>query len=392
MRWKGAKCSLLPVKLDHLQRLTDDTGLLEHAFGKIPRRKEGYSTDDNARALWMCIEWIRYAERTNAAEAIPLLCSLADKYLEFLIWVQGEDGRFHNNVFYNRTFEPEVPSDDCQGRTLWALAVASLDHPDKRRIPTIRKVCQRGFSLTSALQFPRGMAHTLSAAATLLTRMDEVQGDDVFVDWAKRELPQVVEHFAEHLCQLYATNQRPQWHWFEPTMTYANGVFPWALFGAYQVLEDENIRFIAETSLAFLIERMTPGGVVRPIGNRGWAGPNHMSVWDQQPLEVMKLALASAKAFEVTGEVHYQAVLKQCVAWFYGENDAGQPLADAEDGGCCDGINEDGLNPNQGAESTLSYLLTEAIYHNAWVEGGHSHGNHIDDTQLDAAKTRVSRV
>ncbi|GMA49261.1 glycosyl transferase [Alicyclobacillus contaminans] len=361
---------MLPVKLHHLQRLTDDTGLLEHCFGKVPRRKEGYSTDDNARALWACMEWLRYARAGEDAE-ISVLMDLADRYLAFLMWVQDEAGWFHNNVRFDRSFEPEERSDDCQGRSLWALAVTAVMHPDESRAEPARAMCRQGFRVAEELRFPRGLAHTLAAACALLLGTETMVDHHAFRTWVQEELRPLALRITEQLCQSYETHRQPEWRWFEARMTYGNGVLPWSLYWAHQTLGHTRALAIAEDALAFLVERMTSEkGCLRPIGNRSWATPEQTSAWDQQPLEMMKLALACAKAWEVTRNDEYCSLLERCVRWFEGDNDLGVPVADVKDGGCCDGLREDGLNQNQGAESTLSYLLTQAIYHNARHGGG----------------------
>lgn len=363
---------LLPVKLTHLRRLTDDTGIIEHCIGKIPRRKEGYSTDDNARALLACVEWGRIARRSGDAEAVEQLEHLADTYLAFLVWVQKEDGRFHNNVAYDRQWETEQPSDDCLGRALWATATAALREFDRDRSRIAQHVCRSGFRAVDRLRYPRGIAFSLSAASLLVREAESNRRlEPVFRDWVLRELPAVARRLGEELLQHYRRHSRPGWRWFEDIMTYSNGVFPWALFHWHRTFPSREAEQTARESLDFLIEKMTaPGGFIRPVGNQGWCTPQGVSQWDQQPVEVMKLAMACEQGYAVTGDAAYRATLDKCRAWFYGDNDHGAPMADPSDGSCCDGLNEDGPNRNRGAESTLAYLLTEAIFHQT-REGDH---------------------
>lgn len=143
-----------PVSFRHLARMTDDTGLLEHSLGKIPRRNEGYTTDDNARALWVAAEWLDLKEEASlTAEQAEELDRLADIYLAFLLWAQKEDGGFHNNFDYNRTPEPETSSDDCLGRTLWACASAIVRMDDDLQVWPAVHMWNR------ALVHARGMKH-----------------------------------------------------------------------------------------------------------------------------------------------------------------------------------------------------------------------------------------
>lgn len=344
--------------------MTDDTGLLEHSLGRIPRRQEGYTTDDNARALWLCADCsYNFAAAEGEAAAGEQLFSLIDRYLAFLLWAQREDGRFYNNFSYDRREEAEQPSDDCQGRALWACARAGVFLPDPHRSLVARHLFRRGLALVERMRFPRGQAYALAACSFLLhqAHLSSEKEEDFFA-WVKGTLPTYVEKLEERLLRLYRQNRGGDWHWFEPAVTYGNGVLPWALFWAYMVTQRAETLLVARESLHFLIAAMTaPEGWIRPIGNRGWYTREKRSLWDQQPLEVMKLALASAQAYAVCGESFYREVMGKCREWFYGANDLHEPLADPAEGSCCDGLTPTGVNRNQGAESTLSYLLTEVI-------------------------------
>ncbi|WP_067620972.1 hypothetical protein [Alicyclobacillus acidiphilus] len=358
---------MLPVSLRHLRKLTDNTGLLEHCFGKIPRRKEGYSTDDNARALWLCMEWLRYAQRTRDTEAAGELVELADIYFSFLMWVQRESGDFHNNVAYDRTLESETPSDDCLGRTLWALAVSSISPLDNDRLMCYRAICRDAFRASDKLRYARGIAHALAASCLLIHWLEAgengAESDDDWRTWLRCEIRPRAVRWAEQLCALYDSNRASDWRWFEPQMTYDNGVLPWALFHAHRALKWPRALEIAEETMAFLVHKMTaPGGWLRPIGNRGWADHVQTSMWDQQPLEVMTIGLAASEGWSVTRKDEYRNIVQLAVDWFSGANDAHLPLADPADGSCADALTEMGLNINRGAESTLAYLLTHAIY------------------------------
>ncbi|UUZ92677.1 hypothetical protein LJK87_46500 [Paenibacillus sp. P25] len=335
------------VSLRHVQRLTDDTGIIEHALGLLPRRKEGYSTDDQARALWMCLEWLEITEDTESES----LYRLIDTYLSFLLWVQKENGHFHNNIAYDRTREEESPSDDCLGRCLWALAVALVKLRDSERLLAARELFDKALTQAEAMTYPRGWAYAL-AALNLLVRHQYPLG--------RPELP---DKLAAKLVQAYRTHSGPDWPWFEPVVSYSNGVLPWGPLCAYEATRKEEPLAVARESLDFIIRLSTnERGQIRPVGNRGWCVPGSRALWDQRPIDVLKLALAASKAYEITGISSYAEVLGQCRSWFYGENDAGIAMANTEEGSCYDGLGEAGANRNQGAESTLAYLLTEAIY------------------------------
>ncbi len=336
-----------PVSFRHLRRLTDDTGMLEHALGIIPRRKEGYSTDDQARALWACLEWLDRVESTE----VRILSDLTDIYLSFLQWVQRENGHFHNNIAFDRTPEDETPSDDCLGRCLWASALAQVKLQDKSRVIAAEDLFEKALPRVHGMQYPRGQAYAL-AAVSLLIRSGRPPS-----------LMPVAESLADRLLGSYSRHAKPEWHWYEPVLSYSNGVLPWGLLCACEIMEREDILAVAKESLDFLIRMsVNERGQMRPVGNRGWCVPGQRAQWDQQPIDVMKLLLAVSKAYEITGESGYRDVARRCRDWFYGDNDAGVSMVDTKEGACCDGLGEDGPNLNKGAESTISFLLTEALY------------------------------
>lgn len=344
----------------HLEKMTDDTGLMEHAIGNIPRRAEGYTTDDNARALWTVAGWYSHLDKQKKAPAA--LLRLADIYLGFLVWAQQADGHFYNNYAYDRSKEPEQPSEDCLGRTLWSCAEAwrLLHGADRKHV--LSTLLRSGFAAARELTYPRGMAFTLAAACSLL-RSADAGPDQVFRSFIYKEMPEVIDQAESRLIDLYRAQTDRSWHWFEPSLTYGNGVLPWALLQAQAFTENREARRIAAESLDFLIERMTaPEGYLRPIGNRGWCTRTTRAMWDQQPVEIMALALAAeAAAGQADSPERDLEVIEKCRAWFRGEND-GHRLMVSNEGGGYDGLLEDGVNCNQGAESTIAWLMTELIY------------------------------
>lgn len=347
------------IKFDHLERMTDDTGLLEHSLGRIPRRREGYSTDDNARAIWACLEWLALCEDKGEKERLH---RLLDRYLAFLLWAQNDDGTFHNNFFFDRTKEEETPSDDCFGRSFWAAALAYVRLSDPARREAAAEMLRRAMPAAWELRSLRGVAWGVATCGVLLT-----EGRPLGVD--QEEVAALAARLEQRLLAAYWEHAGDDWHWYEPELTYANGVLPWALWTAYRRAPRDEVKEVAEKSLAFLIEKMSgPGGVIRPVGNRGWCSRRYRADWDQQPLDVMKLALAAREAYWATDDERYRGVVRRCLAWFYGQNDGNAPLADPSDGSCCDGLSPNGPNPNRGAESTLSYLLTAAIAQSISVE------------------------
>ncbi|EZP78434.1 hypothetical protein H839_01161 [Parageobacillus genomosp. 1] len=354
------------VKFDHLERMTDDTGLLEHCLGRIPRRREGYSTDDNARAIWACMEWLDLLGDDESEERRRLY-RLLDRYLAFLLWAQREDGWFQNNFYFNRTPESESRSDDCLGRSLWAAAVAYVNLEDDARRCAAAEILRRALSASGELRFLRGQAWGLATCCLLLSKRRD--GSALPSGVTEDDLTNLADVFERRLLDAYHTHRPDGWHWYEPQITYANGLLPWALFVAYRYHGRAETLRVAKESLDFLVDKMSRhDGVIRPIGNRGWCEGDRRADWDQQPVDVMKLALAAREAYRVLDDDAYREVVRRCRDWFYGENDLGIPLADPSDGSCCDGLAPDGTNLNRGAESTLSYLLTEAMAQSLQLE------------------------
>jgi len=340
------------VRFDHLIKMTDDTGILEHGFGTIPRRNEGYSTDDQARALWVCLEWIKHCNPEDQQQ----LERLAEVYIAFLLWAQKEDGHFHNNFAYDRSKEPEMPSDDCLGRCLWACAKAMTSAPAPSFAMVAKSIFHKALPQVDHLRYPRGWAYSIAAFGEL-----QRAGYDT-------DLTALIEELAVRLAALYRRNSAPGWSWFESEITYSNAVLPWGMLWAHEILSRTDLLDIALNSLDFLIGlSQNEAGQIRPVGSQGWCRPGYRALWDQQPIDVMKLALASAKAYELTNMHKYKSTVKKCRDWFYGGNDLGVPMVNERDGSCCDGLSADGPNINCGAEAVISYLMTEAIYEE-WIQ------------------------
>jgi len=375
----------------HLRRLTDDTGLLEHALGRIPRRSEGYTTDDNARALWLVTEWLSLREGTLDPATAAMLTELAEIYMAFLLWNQYESGWWHNNVAYDRTPEREEKSGnhDCQGRAIWAAADAwvrlSGALPDTAHI-----IVQRAMPTLGRIDSRRGQAFAMAACAHML---EADRGGIIRLpgSW-QAEMTWHMEQYERLLNDQFRHFTREGWCWFESALTYSNGLVPWAMLRTFRVTGRQETLHNGLDSLSFLLEKMTTEeGWLRPIGNDGWGSPGGVSRWDQQPLEMFKLALALEEAARVAGgvaserqgaatgaragavdspvaairiarsSVQWRDMRDLALSWFYGSNDHRAPMCDPADGSCCDGLMKTGPNINCGAESTLSYLMTEAL-------------------------------
>ncbi len=336
---------LLPLlNLAHLQRLTDDTGLIQHAIFTVPNYAEGYSTDDNARALILAI----LLEELNSempAEVEPL----ASRYLAFL-WhaFNGQSGRFRNFFAYDRHWLEESGSEDSHGRSLWSLGFV-LGHSQKQGLrDTASRLFELALPIVSEFTSPRAWAFSLVALNEYLRRFS---GDRVAQ--AMRTV------LAERLLDLYQRSRAENWPWYEDVMSYANAVLPHALLLSGQGLARADMVEVALVSLRWLaeIQRSSRGHFV-PIGSDGFYRREGVKArFDQQPIEASSMVSACLEAYRLTGDESWHEEARRCFEWFLGRNDLGLPLYDPTTGGCRDGLHPDRVNRNQGAESTLAYLF-----------------------------------
>jgi hypothetical protein len=331
------------LALDHLDRMTDSTGLIQHAIYSIPRRESGYTTDDNARALRLCVRlWSQHPEKR--------MLNRVTRYLSFLEHARGIGRGFHNFLSYDRHWLDAEGCGDCQGQAVRALAdVLGSGLPGDFR-SLARELIDTVLPTLADLRSLRAQAYVILAWGHLRSE----EATDV------EPLAAVAWSAAQRLTECYHRTQRPDWHWFESRMTYANAVLPHALFVAAEHWPNEDFLDIAKGSFAFLDRQTTSGGVFWPVGNEGWyPHGEEKALYDQQPVEAVTMAEAALAAFGLLGDREYVAAFRRADGWFRGQNSLREPLADEPSGACCDGLMESGVNRNQGAESTLAYLWTE---------------------------------
>jgi len=339
------------ISLDHLDRMTDSTGLIQHAIYGVPRRDSGYTTDDNARALRLCARlWGRLpGER---------MLSRVTTYLSFLEYARSAGGGFHNFMSYQRHWLDAVDRGDCQGQTVLALAeVLGSSLPDDYRA-LARELIDAVLPTLADLRSIRAQAYVILAWGHLWTAgVKDLE-----------PLETVAWFAARRLLECYHRSLRPDWPWFESRMTYANAVLPHALFVAARRWPKEAFLEAAKASFAFLDRETTstdaglPHSFFWPVGNDGWyAHGEDKAPYDQQPVEAATMAEAALAAFGLLAEQQYLAVFQRARGWFHGHNSVTQPLADVRRGACCDGLRPNGVNRNQGAESTLAYLWAELL-------------------------------
>jgi len=322
-----------PPSFAHLIRLTDDTGLLEHARHATVRREHGYCTDDVARGLVIA---------SREPDPSTAVLRLADCYLTFVCHAQESGGAFHNRLGYDRRWSDEPGLGDWWGRALWGLGTAAAHST----APWIRREAMLAFTAGAALRSParHAMAFAgLGAAEVLRADPDNTVAAALLTDAA---------------AAAGVAGTAPDWLWPQECLTYANAAFAEVLIAAGQLLADARLLAEGLRMLTWLCEVQLIEGRLSVVPDGGWHRGGPRPRYDQQPIEVATLADACATAAGATGSSHWEARVWQAVAWFLGDNDAGVPMWDPSTGGGYDGLTADGPNLNQGAESTVALVST----------------------------------
>ncbi len=326
--------------LDHLAKLTDDTGIYQHAKYAIPNREFGYCTDDNARAL---IAMVEYYNQYHEPKALKLL----DTYLSFTMYSQREDGTVRNFMDFDRKWWENEPAHDALGRLLWAFGTVMAKSPTPEYL-SIAKDCFDKSVEHVQRKLPRGMAYSIFGMSDYLKQFPGAS--DI-----KRQL----ELAADGLVTQYQENAYPDWQWFEDILTYDNAVLPHALFVAGLASGNEKYTSAALESCEFLLANTLKSDHFSFIGCNGWyERGGKRATFDQQPLEAASTVRMLGSAYDATGDMRFLKLQRKAFDWFLGANDLSTPLYDFRTKGCNDGLMDDGVNANQGAESTLSYFLS----------------------------------
>ncbi|MDI3256572.1 MAG: glycosyl transferase [Kyrpidia sp.] len=333
------------MRLDHMERMTDSTGMIQHAVGAVPDFATGYTTDDNARALIVALGLQSLPDCTSWWARLG---KLADRYLAFLVYAQRSDGRFRNFVGYDRRFLEDVGSEDSLGRALWALGEVVSSHPDSYYGRVAAAVFERAAPHAADLSFVRAQAFALLGLCAAW------EGETVGVG-----LEPLIEGLVGRLTAAYRLHAGPGWRWFDEALTYSNGVVPAALLRGAIATGSEEARRIAVDALDFLTESLIVNGQLEIVGNAGWYPKGgRRALYDQQPVDAGAMVLAYTTFWRLLGRPQDREAARISFAWFTGRNIEGIPLYDPDTGGCRDGLLRGGVNVNQGAESVIAYLLS----------------------------------
>jgi glycosyltransferase involved in cell wall biosynthesis len=327
-------------ELAHMKRLTDSTGIIQHATYSVPNLKEGYCLDDNARALLVCAMAYRQEKSRDTLE-------LMSRYLSYIHYMQNDDGSFRNSLSYKKVFLDQIGSEDSFGRTSWALGYFIRYAPNDGYFQVALEMFTKAIPHFINLKSIRGTANTIIGICHYNRRFP---GDEGMV--------KILNQLTHRIGECYKKENEGDWNWFESVLTYDNAIIPLALFHAFEITYDEKLLSLAKVSMEFLDRITLSGGYLSLVGNKKWYKKGgERSKFDQQPIDAAASVLMFFKAFEATGDKKYIKKMKTAFMWFLGENELGIPLYDFETFGCCDGLEISRVNTNQGAESCLSYLL-----------------------------------
>jgi glycosyltransferase involved in cell wall biosynthesis len=333
------------IKLDHLYRMTDQTGIIEHAVFVVPNYPEGYATDDNARALIVTIllEELGIGARTGSTD-------LASRYLAFL-WLALDpfSKRFRNCLSYERHWQESVGSEDSHGRALWGLGTVLGRSRDAGWRGAAGRMFELALPASVEFKSPRACAFALLG---LQEYLESFPGD--------RAALSASDALANRLLISYRSNRTDDWKWYENGLSYSNARLPQALIRAGVRAGNEEMIAAGLESLDWLvsIQRCEVKGHFVPIGSQGfYSKTTEKARFDQQPIEACSLVSACLQAYHATGIGRWRKEAWSAFNWFLGDNDLQIALYDPATGGCRDGLHPDRANENQGAESTLSFLM-----------------------------------
>ncbi len=331
---------LPPLKLDHLQNMTDETGILQHALFTVPNYSHGYTTDDNARALLVSILLDELGSNKSYR--------LASRYLAFLGFAfNNQTKRFRNFMDYQRNWLEDTGSDDSHGRALLALGTV-LNHSN---MPVLNGIAGWLFEQTLPVilstSSPRAWAFALIGIHEYTQKFS---GD--------RRANNVRDELAGRLLTLYQKDHSNEWQWYEKELSYSNAVLPHALLCCGNSIPNNTMTEAGLRSLKWLVDlQLSDNSHFAPIGSNGFYKQGGKPArFDQQPIEAQTMVSACLEAFRITKDKYWKKEARRSFEWFLGRNDLNLPLYDPTTGGCRDGLHSDRLNENQGAESTLAFL------------------------------------
>ena len=351
-----------PLKTTYLEMLTDNIGVVQHALYSVQNRATGYALDDNARAL---IFAARYYSHYHDEKSLRLIST----YLSFLYFSQKTNGNFYTLMDHNKNFlESGEVEQDAYGRALWASGITVSAELHDNLKATAKHIFDNALKNIDTIKHLRAKAFAIIGLYYYQKAYPEAKD---IQDKIEKLADSLVKNFYEH--SLSSSNPGGRdWKWFEDIITYSNGRLPEALFLAYKITNNKTYLQVAEDSLSFLSDLLIVNGQLALIGNKGWCqkkdylAAGKRSIYDQQPVDADSMVEVYLRAYHITQEESYYKKALLSFSWFLGENSKREWLYDRITGGCFDGLTKEGVNLNQGAESTIAYLMARICLESRW--------------------------
>ncbi|MFD1770629.1 glycosyltransferase family 4 protein [Sphingobacterium suaedae] len=340
----GEDVSQAAVHLDfqHIRRLTNQVGIIQHATYATPNYHHGYCLDDNARALLLAL----MAQENNRQD--DRLNELISTYIAYIYYAQRPEGNFRNFMGFDNRFLEEIGSEDAFGRCVWALGYL------------VRCQTNSSFHQIGKEMFDRAKAHFLDMRSLRAVAYNML-GIVHYLEYEpqNQELIGILHELVDFMYLEYQQNSTEHWHWFEKVVSYDNAIIPLALLRAHRYVQREDVLQVARLSAAFLDAILFRTETLSLIGNEGWyTWQASVASFGQQPIEVYSTMLLYTELHCHDPKPIYHERMKRAYNWFLGENDLQLKMYDEETGGCCDGLEAYGVNRNQGAESTITFWLS----------------------------------
>ena len=334
------------LKLNHLARMTDSTGVFQHAVFGVPNFSEGYCTDDNARAFILAVQLDELGEEPEQLRTVATTCAA---FLQHAF--DTKTGRFHNHMSFDRQWLDLQGSEDCQGRALWALGIGVGRSPFRSFQMMAGQLFALALPAVAEFTSPRAWAFALIGIHEYLRRLS---GDSL--------VNQTRDTLISRLTELFESNAKPDWCWFEQELSYDNAKLAQALIVSGRATGQPEVFERGLRALRWLNEvQISENGHFRPIGSNGfYRRGGTRAKFDQQPIEAQAMVSACLEAYRSTSDVWWYEQAQRAFDWFLGWNDLGLELYAPNTGGCRDALHVDRINSNQGAESTLAFLLSLA--------------------------------
>ncbi len=340
--------SSYPLSLRFLKRMTTPIGIVQHSRYNVPDWKHGYCLDDNGRALALMVRYMEnhYAEASEVKD-------LAATYLSYVAFAERPDGWMNNFMSHDLKFKEEIGSADSFGRALWGLGEASVCAADSEMAQLSESLLLKYYSKVVQLGSSRAKAYS----ACGLVRYWEKHQD-------QKEIKNLLEDLEQDLLQKYQKNNTDDWHWFENSLTYSNALLCLALLEIGQALNHkESVNCALESFNWLLSQTESKRGditIAAPVGHEGWfLKGSKKSEWGQQPIDVALTILMASRAFEVSNDRKWLAVMERWYGWFEGKNSTDTNMINNDEGWCYDGLYSDHVNPNHGAETVIMFLMAQ---------------------------------